>query len=302
MCLLSGCGAYTVPSSEAATVRHLDLTSQRADGMAAGLCVIDGSEDTPDASVIGEAACVFADDGTAVILQKNPFEKLYPASITKIMTALTAIRYGSLSDTVTVGDETVITEAGASLCRISPGDNLTLEQLLYGLMLPSGNDAAAAIAVAISGSIESFSQLMNDEAYRIGATDTHFVNPHGLHDENHYTTAYDLYLIMHEALREPIFRQIIGTSSYTAQYTDSSGTAKTQVWESSNQYLTGDRELPEGFSVIGGKTGTTKAAGYCLILAVDNQESEEYISVILKSDSRDHLYDSMNRIICEIGN
>ncbi len=302
LCLLSGCGGYAVPSSAAASVRYLDLSSQRAEGMAAGLCVINGSEDVPDSAVIGESACVFADDGSEVILQRNPFEKLYPASITKIMTALTAIRYGSLTDMVTVGEEAVITETGASLCKISPGDTLTLEQLLYGLMLPSGNDAAAAIAVAISGSIEDFAQLMNEEAYRIGATDTHFINPHGLHDENHYTTAYDLYLIMHAALREPIFRQIIGTASYTAEYNDSSGAVKTQVWENSNQYLTGERELPNGFSVIGGKTGTTKAAGYCLILATVSAEGEEYISVVLKSDSRQHLYDDMDRIIYEIGN
>ncbi|MEI3166953.1 MAG: serine hydrolase [Lachnospiraceae bacterium] len=162
-----------------------------------------------------------------------------PASITKIMTALIALRDGDLQKEITVGKETVITEAGASLCHINPGETLTLEQLLYGLMLPSGNDAASAIAVYEAGSIEAFADKMNETAWKLGATDTHFVNPHGLTDPEHYTTAYDLYLIFNEGLKYPEFRKIIGTTEYTAEYTDANGVAKSQKWENSNQYLTG---------------------------------------------------------------
>ena len=118
---------------------------------------------------------------------------MYPASITKVMTSLIAIKYGNLEDQVTVTEDAVISESGATLCGIKPGDTLTLEQLLYGLMLPSGNDAGAAIAIHMAGSIDAFADMMNEEAKRLGATDTHFMNPHGLHDEDHYTTAYDLY-------------------------------------------------------------------------------------------------------------
>lgn len=106
---------------------------------------------------------------------KNAFERLYPASITKVMTALIAIKYGDLTDTVTVTEDAVITEAGATLAGIHPGDQLTMEQLLYGLMLPSGNDAGAAIAVHMAGSIDAFAELMNREAQKLGATGTHFM-------------------------------------------------------------------------------------------------------------------------------
>lgn len=266
------------------------------------LCVVTGEETTADSSVSAEAAAVFSLSDNRVILQKNPFERLYPASITKVMTALLVIEDGNLEETVTVGPEAVITESGASLCHINPGDTLTMEQLLYGLMLPSGNDAGAAIAVYKSGSIEAFAQRMNERAHELGATDTHFVNPHGLTDEQHYTTAYDLYLIFNEALKHPEFKKIIGTTAYTASYTDGQGQPKTQEWKNSNQYLTGKTETPEGLTVIGGKTGTTKAAGSCLIIGSEDSEQQEYISVVLKAESRQDLYENMTNIIQKIVN
>ena len=119
-------------------------------------------------------------DDRKVLYSKQALQKVYPASITKIMTALIAIRDGDLTDSVTVGPETVITETGASLAHINPGDTLTMEQLLYGLMLPSGNDAGAAIAVHMAGSTEAFAEKMNETAHALGSTDTHFLNPHGL--------------------------------------------------------------------------------------------------------------------------
>ncbi len=300
--LLTACGREPVSYQEEQPHLFAALLPERYDGIAAGLCVVYGSEPTPGDDVIGRAACVFSDDGSRTIIQRDPYGKFYPASITKIMTALLAIKYGDLSESITVGDEVVITESGASLCKIKPGDTLTLEQLLYGLMLPSGNDAAEAIAVAIAGSEEAFASLMNEEAQRLGATGTHFVNPHGLTNRNHYTTAYDLYLIMHEALKEPVFRQVIGTLTYTAEYYDSEGELQTQTWSNSNQYLTGQRQLPEGLSLIGGKTGTTNAAGHCLILATEDQYGNDYISVVLDSATREDLYHDMTELISQIVN
>ena len=148
--------------------------------------------------------------------------------------ALVALKYGNLADQVTVTEDAVITEAGATLAGIEPGDVLTLEQLLYGLMLPSGNDAGAAIAVHIAGSVEAFADMMNEEAARIGAVDTHFVNPHGLHDPDHYTTAYDLYLIFHEAMKDATFRKVAGSTAYTASYRDKSGQTVTKTWKGGN--------------------------------------------------------------------
>ena len=155
---------------------------------------------------------------------------MYPASITKVMTSLIAIKYGNLEDQVTVTEDAVISESGATLCGIKPGDTLTLEQLLYGLMLPSGNDAGAAIAIHMAGSIDAFADMMNEEAKRLGATDTHFMNPHGLHDEDHYTTAYDLYLIFNEALKYPEFRTVTGSTAYTANYTNGAGQSVSKTW------------------------------------------------------------------------
>ncbi|MGL5437480.1 MAG: D-alanyl-D-alanine carboxypeptidase family protein [Lachnospiraceae bacterium] len=266
------------------------------------LCVITGTEESEDSRINAQAAGLFGVDDQTVMFQKNPFERMYPASITKVMTALVTLKYADLQDKVTVGDEVIITEAGASMCNIKPGDTLTVEQLLYGLMLPSGNDAGNALAVHISGSVEAFSDLMNQEARRIGATNSHFLNPHGLHDENHYTTVYDLYLIFHEALKSPEFRTLISTTGYTATYIDSEGNPASQTWANSNRYLTGERQAPDGVYVIGGKTGTTNAAGYCLIMASEDADQNQFISVILKAGSRPDLYDNMTNIIQKIVN
>lgn len=280
----------------------------RAELYASGLCVVTDDVPSPEEAVGAEAAAVFSLDDHQVLLERNAFERLYPASITKVMTALVAIRHGDLQDEsrlhqkVTIGQEAVITESGASLCHINPGDTLTMEQLLYGLMLPSGNDAGAAIAMHISGSMEEFARLMNQEARAMGATDTHFVNPHGLHDEQHYTTAYDLYLIFQEALKEPLFCKLISTAEYTAQYTDAQGQPKSQTWNNSNQYLTGQQTMPGGLSVLGGKTGTTKAAGSCLIMGSRDEQGHEFISVVLKAENRQALYRDMSNIIWKIVN
>jgi D-alanyl-D-alanine carboxypeptidase len=305
--LLTGCSQepnvyYPLHENTENRITAMEQVSQRVPAMAAELCVVTGDEDGPGEGVTAEAAGVFSEADQRVIVQKNVYEQLYPASITKVMTALLAVKYADLDETVTVGQETVITEAGASLANLKPGDTLTLRQLLYGLMLPSGNDAGAAIAVHMAGSMEAFAEQMNQEARRIGATGTHFVNAHGLNDPEHYTTAYDLYLMFHEALKYPEFREIIHTASYTADYTDANGEAVSQTWNNSNKYLSGEREMPEGLSVIGGKTGTTKAAGYCLLMASEDESGDDYISVILKSDSREHLYDSMTNIIQKIHN
>ena len=268
-----------------------------AEPFAQDLCVVADEEAFDAGLVTSEAAALFDQDGREVLYSKDAFEQLYPASTTKIMTALVALKYGNLADQVTVTEDAVITEAGATLAGIEPGDVLTLEQLLYGLMLPSGNDAGAAIAVHIAGSVEAFADMMNEEAARIGAVDTHFVNPHGLHDPDHYTTAYDLYLIFHEAMKDATFRKVAGSTAYTASYRDKSGQTVTKTWKGGNWFMTGERETPEGITVIGGKTGTTQAAGYCLVMAEEDSAGGEYISIVLKSDSRQALYDNMENII-----
>lgn len=281
-------------------VELTDSTDGYASLFASDLCVVTDESQYSPSDTTSEAAGLFDITDGQVMYSKNAFERLYPASITKVMTALIAIKYGDLTDTVTVTEDAVITEAGATLAGIHPGDQLTMEQLLYGLMLPSGNDAGAAIAVHMAGSIDAFAELMNREAQKLGATGTHFMNPHGLTNADHYTTAYDLYLIFNEALKQPEFRKVTGTTSYTADYTDGSGNPVSTTWEGGNWYMVGQRQTPDGLTVFSGKTGTTSAAGFCLIMASRDQEEKEYISVVLKAPSRPGLYDNMTNIISKI--
>lgn len=281
-------------------VELTDSTDGYASLFASNLCVVTDESQYSPSDTTSEAAGLFDITDGQVMYSKNAFERLYPASITKVMTALIAIKYGDLTDTVTVTEDAVITEAGATLAGIHPGDQLTMEQLLYGLMLPSGNDAGAAIAVHMAGSIDAFAELMNREAQKLGATGTHFMNPHGLTNADHYTTAYDLYLIFNEALKQPEFRKVTGTTSYTADYTDGSGNPVSTTWEGGNWYMVGQRQTPDGLTVFSGKTGTTSAAGFCLIMASRDQKEKEYISVVLKAPSRPGLYDNMTNIISKI--
>lgn len=302
---LTGCGAFgkldtPYVYAERTSLYEAGSTGAKAELFAEDLCVVTADVPASDAGINSEAAALFDVSDSQALFSKNAFERLYPASVTKVMTALLAIKYGDLTDEVTVTNDAVITESGATLCGIKPGDRLTLEQLLYGLMLPSGNDAGAAIAVHMDGSVQAFADRMNEEAKRLGATGTHFVNPHGLNDENHYTTAYDLYLIFNEAIKYPEFSKVIGAMSYEAHYTDASGAAVTKTWKCSNQYMTKEKETPSGLTVLGGKTGTTKAAGNCLIIESEDAEGKKYISVVLKAEGRPALYENMTNILKKI--
>lgn len=312
---LGGCGRDGANLEKPYSFEERPFAFAKADGeagealvvplFASDLCVVSDESSFDEGDVDSEAGILFSLSDGNVLYSKNAFERLYPASTTKIMTALLAVKYGDLSEEVTVTEEAVITEAGATLAEVKPGDVLTMEQLLYGLMLPSGNDAGAAIAVHMAGSVQEFARLMNEEALRLGATGTHFVNPHGLHDENHYTTAYDLYLIFNEALKYPKFREVTSCVAYTANYKGADGGGVTKVWEGGNWYLTGKRDTPEGLTVFSGKTGTTQAAGCCLVMAAREggaDEGKEYVSIIMKARDRNNLYNNMTNIISKIVN
>lgn len=235
---------------------------------------------------------------------KSIHEKRYPASITKIMTALVALKYGNLDDMVTVGDEATDIEYGSSVCEIKPGDRLSLRMLLYGLMINSGNDAAMTIAKHVGGSVENFVEMMNQESREIGATNTHFMNPHGLQDEEHYTTVYDVYLTFTEALKYDAFREIISMHSYEANFTrptDEDPNAQVMItWESTNHYFINEAVPPSDVTVFGGKTGTTDEAGACLCLYSKDKYGNPYVSIILKEDSKEKLYDEMNELLSKI--
>lgn len=251
---------------------------------------------------VAEAAGVFLTSQKEAVYKKNIFEKLYPASTTKILTAYVALKNGNLDDVVTVSANAANQASDSSVCELKEGDKITLRDLLYGLMLRSGNDAAVAIAEHISGSSEEFVVLMNAEAKALGATGSHFVTPNGLHDEEHYSTVYDMYLFMNAAVKNETFLEIIKSSHYTANYTDAAGNPVTKEWDSTNKYLMGTEPMPEGVTVIGGKTGTTGEAKYCLVQYNENTAKEPVISIVLKADSRDNMYLLMSEMLKNFAN
>ena len=251
---------------------------------------------------VAEAAGVFLTSKKEAVYKKNIFEKLYPASTTKILTAYVALKNGNLDDVVTVSANAANQASDSSVCELKEGDKITLRDLLYGLMLRSGNDAAVAIAEHISGSSEEFVVLMNAEAKALGATGSHFVTPNGLHDEEHYSTVYDMYLFMNAAVKNETFLEIIKSSHYTANYTDAAGNPVTKEWDSTNKYLMGTEPMPEGVTVIGGKTGTTGEAKYCLVQYNENTAKEPVISIVLKADSRDNMYLLMSEMLKNFAN
>jgi D-alanyl-D-alanine carboxypeptidase len=222
---------------------------------------------------------------------------MYPASLTKVMTAIVALDHGEPDMILTAGPNVKIEDSSAQLIGLKEGDTMTLDQALRILLIYSANDAAVLIAEGTAGSQEEFVRLMNEKAVSIGATNTHFTNPHGLTDENHYSTPYDIYLMMNEAMNYPLFSEIIHMSDYQTVYHDKNGNDKEVDIKSTNHYLQGTAEVPAGLTVIGGKTGTTSAAGHCLVLLSRDTGSNPFISVIMKTPSREDLYTSMTQLL-----
>lgn len=248
----------------------------------------------PDGSL--HAAGLFDLGQEQVVCGYKIYDRLYPASTTKTMTAYLALKYGNLDDVITVSGHATDFNWDESVAGLVTGDKLTLYDLICGLMICSGNDCGTAIAEHISGSEEAFAELMNTEAAKLGATGTNFVNPHGLHDENHYTTAYDLYLIFNAASKDQRFMDIISMDSYTANITGADGSVRTPTWTPTNYYSAGLASPPDGVRVIGGKTGTTDQAGNCVVLYDENAEGNPYISVIMGASDKTLLYDQMNQL------
>lgn len=213
------------------------------------------------------------------------------------MTAYLAFKYGNMDDIVTVSDSVSSFASDEVVCNLQPGDTVTLYDLLCGLLLRSGNDCGVAIAEHISGSVEAFAELMNSEAKALGATGSHFVNPHGLHNENHYTTAYDLYLIFNACIQDQRFMDIISMDSYTMNLTGADGTTRTFDVVPTNYYSSGKINAPEGIRVFGGKTGTTDETGCCVILYSEDLEKNPYISIIMGAEDKSFLYQEMNRLL-----
>ena len=248
------------------------------------------------------AALLAGIDSLEGLYAKNIYERRAPASLTKLMTALLVLENCDFNEEVTFTEDMVVTEPDASLCYLEVGDVLTVKQLFYGLMIQSGNDAANALAIHVAGSIEAFCDMMNVRAKELGCADTHFVNPNGLHDDDHYTSAYDIYLMLNECLKHEDFITAIRQTEYTAVYENASKETVSMDYTTTNQYFLDYYDYPPNVKVIGGKTGTTNEAGRCLALYVTNDSGQGFISIILGAWDGDMLYSEMNELLNKIPN
>lgn len=230
------------------------------------------SSEIVDSMSVNAGAALLVDlDTDTVLFGQDQDKVIYPASTTKVLTALIVLQQieaGELSLNTTVTCSNTFRKTltyDAAVVNLQPGEQMSVESLLYCLLLPSACDAANVLGEAVSGDLESFAQEMNDTAAELGCTSSHFVNPSGLHDNDHYTTCSDLYLIMKAALQYDEFRKIIATPSITLPATNVS---EPRSLQNTNALLTGTKTTTYNYpDCIGGKTGSTYLAGYCLISA-----------------------------------
>lgn len=241
------------------------------------------AEDTSKELVLTADSYILLDNKTnKVLYKKNENEKMYPASTTKIVTALLTLENCNLDDTVTASYNAVMSiPEGYSSANIQIGEQLTVEQLLEVLLVHSANDAANILAEHVGGSIESFVTMMNTRLNELGINNSHFTNSFGMHDENHYTTAEDLAKIMKYCLKNETFRKIAGKASCAIPATNKSGT---RSYSSTNELLNANSSNYYKY-LIAGKTGFTSQAKECLVSAA-YRDNLELIGVVLHSNSR----------------
>lgn len=234
------------------------------------------------------ASCILIESTTGqIIYEKNSKQKMYPASTTKIMTAILTLENCKLTDIATVSYNAVHSiPYGYSYANLHDGEELTIDQLLHVLLIPSANDSAIVLAEHIAGSTENFAIMMNNKAKEIGCLNTHFVNANGMHDEDHYTTAYDLALMGKYAMKNSIFRSIVSKTSYALPVTNKYD-ATDRMFNTTNELLKVDyRNRADNYYYKycnGIKTGYTDAAGDCIV-ASSRKDDLEFIVVILGAD------------------
>jgi D-alanyl-D-alanine carboxypeptidase (penicillin-binding protein 5/6) len=270
--------------------------------------VVSASQNSAAMPSLDAQGAVLIEQSTGrVLFEKNKDARLYPASTTKILAALVAIENGDLNETVTVGNEANLAALDGSKAGLDIGEQIKLEDLVRGLMLASGNDAGYTIAVhigrklskdpglSINDALSVFTNLMNQRAAEIGAKNSNFLNPHGYHQENHYTTAYDLALITGEAMRNDDFRRLIRDRMY--EYPDWSSAQENpsnpeiRYWVSRNRLLNEHSEFYYPYAT-GVKTGWTTPAGPCLVSSA-SKNGLDLISVVLNTSRGGQWLDSV---------
>ena len=233
-------------------------------------------------STVAKSTCLIDYNTGTVLYEEKAHKHRYPASITKILTALLTIENCDMNETVTYSKNALsCIKDGAANIGAKAGEKMSVKDALYGMMLHSGNECATALGEHMFGNEKVFAQKLNERAKQAGAKDSHFVNGNGLHNENHYVTAYDMAMIMRAALKYPLFREILGTTQYTIQKNNKrkhrffATMRHKMIWEGGPYYYKG---------IIGGKTGFTDQAKNTLVTAAKRSDLT-LIAVVLKSDT-----------------
>lgn len=305
--LLSGCSNATYNTQEPLHISStVNLPIVRPSGLANENVVIPYDAYVYDETDFEyEAGLLINQTKNSVVCAVNPHKRIYPASMTKILTAIVvmdAVESGqiSLSDTVVIQKKIEFNEDNVTALGLEPGDYITINELLYGLLISSYNDCAVALARFVAGSVSDFVDRMNAKAAQLGATNSHFVNPHGLHDNNHYTTPYDLYLIFKEFLADDTLVQIDSNSTYVLTMYRDSEKIQTELTPT-NGFLSNSFNVPTGYHITGWKTGTTEKAGSCIILEfVKDETDEKYICLVSNATDHETLYKNVEDMLKEI--
>ncbi len=262
---------------------------------ATSVITVYGENEAVAPSVSAQAYVLYCVDNGEVICSANENKKMKPASTTKLMTTLIALEESAASNKKVKFTQEMVAEGSSMYLKV--GEVVTLEDLATGMMMSSGNDAARATAITVSGSEEKFSKRMNDKAKQIGMKNTHFVTASGLDDENHYSTAYDLALLMGYALENEDFAQLTAKKSETVDFIEPS--------DKKGTYSNHNRLLSLYEHCIGGKTGYTMAAGRCLVTAAE-KDGLTLVCVTLndRNDWKDHisLYNYGFEQLCKLEN
>lgn len=300
--LLAGCSrteSFAIPyglSQESRGFSEEDVTAFFSEN----LCVAgDNVNNTDSLFSEKESAALFSLSRGEVVYAHRMHERMDPASMTKVLTALVAIELAPLDTMLTCNDANYVSEKGAQLLDMQKGEKMTLEQALNYLLVFSANDVAVMIADNLCASVEEFVGKMNEKAVSLGATASHFENPHGLTDSGQYVTAYDMYLLFQAAMAHPELREMVAQPSYNTTYFKNDGTEKEAEVTTTNAYIRENSNVkaPEGVRVIGGKTGSTYAAGECLVMLVENSAGEPFIAVCMHAADSNTLYRKMTALL-----
>ena len=286
--LLAGivCFSFSTFTSHATQTTE-DATEAESETTDASSLPIESNEISgwPQGPVVSAESAILMDAATGTILySKNIDAREYPASITKLMTVLLALENSSLDETVVFSQNAVFSiERASSHIARTTDEELTMEQCLYAIMLESANECANAVAEHIAGSVEAFADMMNQRAAELGCTNTHFVNPHGLHDPDHYTTAHDMALITREVLTYDAFREISGTVNYNLPPTNKNDGTLT-MYNHHSMICTNRTSQYYDATVFAGKTGYTTDALNTLVTCA-SRNGMELICVLMRSPS-----------------